>query len=94
MNNFKNVEKLMTKQSRQSNPQYAAAYENLMKVYRFIDNKDGGCHCKIINALYNATKRYSLFRISQDMNISDNALRRYRQSYAAWFCYFQKEALQ
>lgn len=93
MQQFKKIEKLMALSSRQANQQYAKAYENVLKVYRFYDDIDSTCHCKIINALYNVNKRNcTLLGLSQGMNISDNALRRYRQRYTEWFSYFLKIA--
>lgn len=91
MKKLKDIEQLMMQKSRQENPEYDIAFNNMAIVLQFLDEEHQNCHCKIINALYNVNRRILTYeRIACDMYISDNALRRYRKYYARLFDYFLK----
>ena len=92
MTNLKQIEKLMMLPSRSENPEYCLAFELMLMNYNFRDEQNFTNHSKIINLLYNVkAKNYTLISIAEKMNISDNALRRYRTEYAAFFFYLVKQ---
>ena len=90
MNKLRPIEKLMTLSARSKNASYTLAFKRMVTVYRFIDRKNHTNHCQIINFLYNGNKKKNLtyLAIARMLNTSDNALRRYRQDYTDWFCYY------
>lgn len=89
MNSYKSIEKLMSRPLRRTRADYASAYDNVVAVFRFIDEQDRTNHCKILSILYDVkSKQFTYDGIAALMHISDNALRRYRRNYVKWFCYF------
>lgn len=89
MKNYKDVEKLMKLSVRRTRADYAAAYEKVVAVFRFIDEQNCSNHCEILSILYEAKSRRLTFDgVATLLHISDNALRRYRKTYVKWFCYF------
>ncbi|MDE7440215.1 MAG: hypothetical protein K2N23_06895 [Clostridia bacterium] len=89
MNNLKQTEKIMMLAARCERADYETAFKKVVDVFRFIDIQEHSNHCKILNILYEVKDKNLTYEgVATKMHISDNALRRYRRSYAQWFIYF------
>ena len=95
MKNLRTTEKLMMLSSRLENSLYARAYKKVVEVNRFMDIQHHSNHCEILNALYNVKqKKFTYLGLATLLNLSDNALRRYRTNYVNMFNFFLEIELE
>lgn len=91
MNKLKTTEKLMRLPERKANEIYEIAYNKMVEAFTLIDYIHQTDHCKILSTLYNIkSKNFTYEGIANLLHMSDNALRRNRETYVKCFIYFLK----
>lgn len=89
------TEKMIRLTLRSGDANFAMAYNKMLSYYAFFDFANSTNHCKIINMLYNFSKRRKAFKtIAYLTNVSDSTLLRNREQYVNCFNFYLNQKNQ